>query len=69
MTREILIENLSGETRLAVIEDGELMELYAERAGQEKLAGNIYVGKVENVLPGMNAALWILALRKTPFST
>ena len=67
MTREILIETLSGETRLAVLEDGELMELYSERAGQEKLSGNIYVGRVENVLPGMNAAFVDIGMEKNAF--
>ena len=67
MVREILIESLSGETRLAVIEDGALMELYAERAGQDKLSGNIYAGRVENVLPGMNAAFVDIGLEKNAF--
>lgn len=67
MTREILIEVLSGETRLAILEDGELMELYSERAGCEKLSGNIYVGRVENVLPGMNAAFVDIGLDKNAF--
>ena len=67
MTREILIETLSGETRLAILEDGELMELYSERAGSEKLSGNIYAGRVENVLPGMNAAFVDIGLDKNAF--
>ena len=67
MTREILIETLSGETRLAILEDGELMELYSERVGSEKLSGNIYAGRVENVLPGMNAAFVDIGLDKNAF--
>lgn len=55
------------QTRLAVIEDGELCELYYERPGMEKLAGNIYLGRVENVLPGMNAAFVDIGLDKNGF--
>ena len=56
MSKTILVDRLCGETCLALIEDGALAELYFESKGHEKLTGNIYVGRVENVLPGMNAA-------------
>ena len=67
MNKEILIDTLMGETRLALLEDGELAEFYCERRGQEKLSGNIYAGLVENVLPGMNAAFVDIGLRKNAF--
>ena len=67
MKREILIEHLMGETRLALLEDGELAEMYTERMGQEKLSGNVYVGRVENILPGMNAAFVDIGLEKNGF--
>ncbi|NLD59916.1 MAG: Rne/Rng family ribonuclease [Clostridiales bacterium] len=67
MTKQILIDALCGETTLALLEDGELAELYAESEGREKLTGNIYVGRVENVLPGMNAAFVNIGLEKNAF--
>ena len=56
MKKQILAESFCGQTRLAVLEDGGLAEIYSENEGQEKLAGNIYLGRVVNVLPGMQAA-------------
>ena len=56
MKKEYLLETVRGQTRLAVIEDGALCELYYERPGSEKLSGNLYLGRVQNILPGMNAA-------------
>ena len=56
MTREFLLETVRGQTRLAVLEDGALCELYYERPGSEKLSGNLYLGRVQNILPGMNNA-------------
>lgn len=50
-----------------MIEDGRTRELYYERPGMEKLAGNIYLGRVENVLPGMNAAFVDIGLDKNGF--
>lgn len=63
----LLIERVLDETRLAVIEDGRLAELYVERPGSENLTGNIYLGRVENVLPGMNAAFIDLGMEKNGF--
>jgi ribonuclease G len=67
MRREILIDSLCGQKRLAVVEDGVLCEIYIEREGSESLAGNIYAGHVENVLPGMNAAFVDIGLEKNAF--
>lgn len=67
MKREFLLERLCGETRLAVLEDGVLCELYYERPGSEKLSGNIYLGRVQNILPGMNAAFVDIGLDKNAF--
>ena len=49
------------------MEDGALTELYFESKGHEKLTGNIYAGRVENVLPGMNAAFVNIGLDKNAF--
>lgn len=67
MTRVLLFERVVSQTRLAVIEDGRLCEIYYERRGNEKLSGNIYAGRVQNVLPGMNAAFVDIGLGKNAF--
>ncbi len=67
MVKDILIESSSGQTRLALLEDGELCEYYVERRGQEKLAGNIYLGRAANILPGMQAAFVDIGLDKNAF--
>ena len=67
MKREFLLEAFCGQTRLAVLEDGALSELYYERPGEEKLSGNLYLGRVQNILPGMNAAFVDIGLRKNAF--
>lgn len=67
MTREILMDRLCGQQRLAVIEDGLLCEMYMEQGSTGSITGNIYVGRVENVLPGMNAAFVNIGLDKNAF--
>jgi len=52
---------------VAVIEDDDLVEILIEPHGQERLVGNIYKGKVENVLPGMQAAFIDVGLNKNAF--
>lgn len=67
MATDIIVESMYGRTRLAVLEDGHLREMYTEQAGSEKLVGNIYMGRVENVLPGMQAAFVNIGLEKNAF--
>ena len=67
MKREYLLETVRGQTRLAVIEDSQLCELYYERPGSEKLSGNLYLGRVQNILPGMNAAFVDIGQDKNAF--
>ena len=67
MKKTILLESVLGETRLAVIEDGRLCELYAERPGRDDVTGDLYLGRVENVLPGMNAAFVDIGAEKNGF--
>ncbi len=67
MSRRLLLDSLCGQKRLAVIEDGVLCEMYYERAGGGNLSGNIYAGRVQNVLPGMNAAFVNIGLEKNAF--
>jgi ribonuclease G len=67
MVKEILVDADSDLTRVAVLEDGNLAEIYVERNFNQRVAGNIYKGKVVNVLPGMQAAFVNIGLEKNAF--
>ncbi|HLN60207.1 MAG TPA: Rne/Rng family ribonuclease [Symbiobacteriaceae bacterium] len=67
MAKEILVTVDVDETRAAVLEDGELVELFVERPVHQRVVGNIYKGKVENVLPGMQAAFVDVGLDRNSF--
>ena len=54
--KEMFINVSAGGTRIAVTENRKLVELHIERADYERMVGNIYKGKVQNVIPGMQAA-------------
>ena len=56
MKKEIFINESMGETRIAIQEDGQIVEVYIERQDKQRMVGNIYKGKVEYVFPGMQAA-------------
>ncbi|MDY0087392.1 MAG: Rne/Rng family ribonuclease [Coriobacteriia bacterium] len=64
--REMLISHETSETRVALLEDGGLVELYVERP-KRSVAGNVYLGKVKDVLPGMQAAFVDIGLDKNAF--
>lgn len=55
------------DTRVGIIENGELVELYLENTAEQRIVGNIYKGKVANVLPGMQAAFVNVGLPKNTF--
>ena len=64
----LLVINADGpETRVALVQDGYLGELYIERKRERGIAGNIYKGRVERVLPGMQAAFVNIGLEKSAF--
>ena len=67
MKQEILINVSPSETRVAVVENGVLQEVYIERAAKRGLIGNIYRGKVIRVLPGMQSAFVDVGLDKAAF--
>lgn len=67
MTKEIIFNLCPGEGRVAVLEDGRLVELIIDRGGEYRQVGNIYRGKVENVLPGMQAAFIDIGMEKNAF--
>ena len=56
MKKEIIINSTTSETRIAILEDGTLAELFVERPEHERNVGDIYKGVVRKVLPGMRAA-------------
>jgi ribonuclease G len=67
MAEEILINVTPQETRVAFIENGVLQEVIVERNRRRGLVGNIYLGKVSRVLPGMGAAFVEIGLQRTAF--
>jgi ribonuclease G len=67
MGDEILINATSVQTRVALVESGVLAEIYVERRSHTGLVGNIYVGKVMRVLPGMQAAFVDIGLERASF--
>tara|TARA_B100000945_G_scaffold711_1_gene623 strand:- start:410 stop:1960 length:1551 start_codon:yes stop_codon:yes gene_type:complete len=56
MKKEIFINETMGQTRIAIQEESKLVEVYVEQQDNQRMVGNVYKGKVENVLPGMQAA-------------
>jgi len=66
IVREMLISYDPYETRVAVIEDQSLVELYVERP-KRSVVGNVYLGRVRDVLPGMQAAFVDIGLEKNAF--
>lgn len=65
--KQIIIDVNVGEKKVAVLEDEELVELYIEREDDRRITGNIYKGRVVNVLPGMQAAFVDIGLEKNAF--
>ncbi|MEO5573088.1 MAG: Rne/Rng family ribonuclease, partial [Gammaproteobacteria bacterium] len=67
MTTEILINVTPHETRVAVLENGSLQDVFIERTRKRGLVGNIYQGRVSRVLPGMQAAFVDIGLERAAF--
>src|ERR1043165_2740608 len=67
MKREILINANPRETRVAIIEDDQLVELLVDRPEARRMVGDIYLGKVEAVLPGIQAAFVNIGTEKAAF--
>jgi ribonuclease G len=65
--RELLVSVDVGERRIAILEDERVAEVYLERPERRSIAGNIYLGRVDNVLPGMEAAFVEIGLEKNGF--
>ncbi|MCK5771713.1 ribonuclease G [Algiphilus sp.] len=67
MSTEILVNIAPQETRVALVESGVVQEAYVQRALRHGLVGNLYVGQVQRVLPGMQAAFIDIGLERTGF--
>ena len=67
MKREILINGSQRETRIAILEDDRLVELLVDRPDHRRMVGDIYLGRVEAVLPGIQAAFVDIGLEKSAF--
>lgn len=67
MKREILISGSPRETRVAILEDDRLVELLVDRPDARRIVGDIYLGRVEAVLPGIQAAFVDIGTEKSAF--
>jgi len=67
MAREIVINATKHESRIAVLDDGQIVELSVERTRHRTIVGNIYKGRVTKVLPGMQSAFVDLGLERDAF--
>ncbi len=65
--KKIIINDMPHDTRVALVEDGNIVELFIERAGGTDNTGNIYKGRVQRVLPGMQAAFVDVGLNQAAF--
>jgi Rne/Rng family ribonuclease len=67
MTRELYVSSTPHETRVGMVEDDQLAEIYLERENEYTLAGSIYKGRVTRVLPGMQSAFVDIGLERDAF--
>jgi ribonuclease G len=67
MTRELFVSSTPHETRVGLVEDDQLAEIYLERENEYTLAGSIYKGRVTRVLPGMQSAFVEIGLERDAF--
>src|SRR5262245_46171528 len=67
MSKELVISANRHETRVAILEDDQLVEIYHQRENEYSLAGSIHKGKVTRVLPGMQSAFVDIGLERDAF--
>ena len=65
--KKIIINDMPHETRVALLEEGEIAELFIERQGSSDSSGNVYKGRVQRVLPGMQAAFVDIGRERASF--
>lgn len=67
MKKEIIINSTANEIRIAITEDGRLTELYVETPEKERMVGDIYLGRVARVMPGIKAAFIDIGMKQDAF--
>lgn len=67
MKKEIIINAAANQTRIAITEEGRLAEIFVETANRDKMVGDIYLGKVAKVMPGIKAAFIDIGLQQDAF--
>src|SRR3989441_8807706 len=67
MTKELFVSSTPYETKVGLVEDDQLAEIYLERENEYTLAGSIYKGRVTRVLPGMQSAFVDIGLERDAF--
>ena len=67
MTKELFVSSTPHETKVGLVEDDLLAEIYLERENEYTLAGSIYKGRVTRVLPGMQSAFVDIGLERDAF--
>src|SRR6187397_2072445 len=67
MNKEMVISSTPHETRVAILEDDQVVEIFIEREQSRGIVGNIYKGRVSKVLPGMQSAFVDLGLERDAF--
>src|SRR2546430_416271 len=67
MSKELFVSSTPHETKVAIVEEDQLAEIYFERENEYTLAGSIYKGKVTRVLPGMQSAFVDIGLERDAF--
>src|SRR5882724_4907359 len=67
MTKELFVTSTPHETKVGLVEDDQLAEIYMERENEYTLAGSIYKGRVTRVLPGMQSAFVDIGLERDAF--
>src|SRR6186713_768144 len=67
MNKEMIISSSAHETRVAILEDDHVAEIFIERERQRGVVGNLYKGRVSKVLPGMQSAFVDLGLERDGF--
>lgn len=67
MRKDIIINSNPHEIRIGILEDGDLVEMFIERADAKRIVGNVYMGKVTSVKPGLQAAFVDIGLERAGF--
>ena len=67
MVKEMIVSSSDHETRVAMLEDDQIVEIFIERENQRGVVGNVYKGRVSKVLPGMQSSFVDLGLERDAF--